>query len=215
MKFKNKILIITLIFVAIILLNNLDCFGYSAGDTVTISPLEGDPFEITLQNDLPEEYSNFNYFCLSKNNYISIIPNSVAYLKIDTPSNDYVIGRFYDVSGNFVSKKELLLSSDGFFNPRGSNPTNSLVILKSCFTDTDSAILSKHLKYTIYNSDDTVFFKVTPTLEETLVEGYKVAKTTIHQTTKQQLVEILPVGVVIMATLILVSLIAYFRFWRQ
>lgn len=215
MKTNNKILLFLIIFIGILLLFTIDCFAYSAGDTVTINPIEGDSFEVTLQEDLPEDYSDFNYLCISSNYSISIFPNNVAYMKISDPNDDYIIAKFYDTSGNIITTKELLMTTSGEFNPYGSNPTNKLVILKSYFYNTDSSVLAKAIPYTIYNEDDTIFFKVAPTLEETLVEGYKVAKTTIHQTTKQQIVEILPVGIVILATMIVVSLIAYFRFWRQ
>lgn len=215
MKTNNKILLFLTIFIGILLFLNLDCFAYSAGDTVTINPLEGEPFQVTLQEDLPEAYSDFNYFCINSNYTIDIFPNNVAYMKISEPNDEYIVASFYDTSGNVINRKRLIMTSSGEFNPYGSNPTNKLVVLKSYFYNTDSSVLAKAIPYTIYNEDDTIFFKVTPTLEETLVEGYKVAKTTIHQTTKQQIVEILPVGIVILATMIVVSLIAYFRFWRQ
>ncbi len=215
MKTNNKILLFLIIFIGILLLFTIDCFAYSAGDTVTINPLEGESWQVTLQEDLPEAYSDFNYFCISSNYSITIFPNNVAYMKISEPNDEYVIASYYDASGNVISTKGLIMNNAGEFNPYGSNPKNKFVVQKSIFYNTDSSILAKAIPYTIYNEDDTIFFKVTPTLEETLVEGYKVAKTTIHQTTKQQVVEILPVGIIILATMIVVSLIAYFRFWRQ
>lgn len=62
------------------------------------------------------------------------------------------------------------------------------------------------------------FLLVTPpteaTLEEVTTQAHQMAKEITAEALEKELVELIPVGVVILATMILVSLIAFFRFWK-
>lgn len=227
MKLKNKILIITLIFVAIILFGKLDCFGYISDGTCTNTEKHAflkDSFYNFIINSgyYNSDYMVFasqsksdssfcHFFYIPKDSYLKNnihYQNDIINVKFYGESDSkYITGWLKEVNGN-VEISNFLETT--FNNDTSAN--NDLQIYLDdnylyLFTNTD-----------IY-SDDSVFFSAVSlgetSLEVVLQEGYQTAQKITTQSITQQLGVLVPVGIVIMATLILVSLIAYFRFWRQ
>lgn len=240
MKFKNKILIITLIFVAIILLSKLDCFalenvtmkGYSeefSRDTFkNLSTAQEKLDYIKRMPFYSKESDNLKYIFMAYSDY-------TAYLMV----SDYPFKVRQLNSGNAQTYISSLGTSHMYsiwFQEKSKlysiNTANNSEYSDSLFTgkmDTSTMLSSLSINHDLVFTDtvngtgvaisredcNQPFPLITPTLQEVLEKGYQTTQETTTQSITAQLVEILPVGVVIMATLILVSLIAYFRFWRQ
>ena len=213
MKLKNKILIITLIFVAIILLFKLDCFALENVPTTQYS----------------EEFSRTTFTNLStaqeKLDYIKRMP---FYFKVDKLNKDSAtsyfssIGTCHMYSINFQEESKWysikVANNSEYSNSLFNGKMGSSTMMSSLSINHDLLFSDKGngTGVAIAREDcKQPFPLITPTLQEVLEKGYQTAQETTTQSITAQLVEILPVGIVIMATLILVSLIAYFRFWKQ
>lgn len=239
MKLKNKILIITLIFVAIILFGNKTF--------ATDQKMELPTLPESVQEFIKDKYyfacsvygdnNTIEYYICEKpllfvsydegsssvkNNYYDYvyIPNTdyckTYYLRYQTKDST-----FYNYDGIVYNDNIRYISYSGNQNINGvkyfGQSRSKLSILKSNF-DVYGYVTKRDSSYNIFIDTDSknLVFQVPPQgLTQVLEEGYQTAQKITTQSITQQLGVLVPVGVVIMATLILVSLIAYFRFWRQ
>lgn len=241
MKLKNKILIITLIFVAIILLNNKTFATVTKEDLPKLPEslqefIKDKYYVITLQ---PANNSVLDYFICEKpllylsyvDDYHNILQHQGWYDDIFIPNTDYCktyhfcynmgSSKIYTDSGNEYSDNLDYIKCYGNFKINDINyygRSNTIIsILDSnfdvyCFNksrDSNNNIIFD------FKTKNLVFQAPPQGLTQVLEEGYQTAQKITTQSITQQLGVLVPVGIVIMATLILVSLIAYFRFWRQ
>lgn len=247
MKLKNKILIITLIFVAIILFSN------------NIFAVENNYYlkDEYIPPELPDSVKKFaedKYFTYITNGYLTyylffertdtaiLSPEnnpSNAFLAIPDPSNFkswyiyYEPGRTdyenstLDSNNNILPKETRIddimkMYPISFYGETyypfgfGSNyyiiDSNFDIYSYICKEDSSG---KRYMDDECYSSKNLVFQAPPQGLTQVLEEGYQTAQKITTQSITQQLGVLVPVGIVIMATLILVSLIAYFRFWRQ
>lgn len=213
MKTNNKILLFLTIFIGILLLLTIDCFGYTYNhfnlkldgtDEVffnrsTMELTVNDNVYLITDDSLPSNYTKISViresFTMGNQYWICFLPDNSDKLIITNSSNK--------INNNDFTLY-MLSSSDSDFSiyESGSNVFNI-----------DSIVLSN---VDVYNQGGELVFQTPPlALEEVLAEGYQIAQETTRQSITAQLVDLVPVGIVILATMIVVSLIAYFRFWRQ
>lgn len=247
MKLKNKILIITLIFVAIILLTN----NIFAAENNYYLKDEYIPPELP---DSVKKFAEDKYFTYITNGYrtyylflektntaiISLKDNpNTAFLAVPDPSNFkvwqlvYEPGSYGYITSTLDSNKNILPEEveinnimenykftfyDKTYYPYGFGSSCSIIDsnfdIYSYICKEDSSG-KRYMDDECYSSKNLVFQAPPQGLTQVLEEGYQTAQKITTQSITQQLGVLVPVGVVIMATLILVSLIAYFRFWRQ
>lgn len=213
MKFKTKILI--LLFILILSINTI-CFA-SSTETKNVINYQGYEFP-----EFPSDYDNYNY------HYIMYVPNSNSYVLSMTNSIVY-----YSSDHEFSHKTNTMVDEPGFvyyyatsgsivdykFNPKNDNSSwsyirtfgNSSGFILRDWTANNNCIVFSDFNIT-NDDDDSTFFYKTPFLHFTNTQ-LNFAKS-FFQPLSRVLAVIIPVGVVIMAILVTVSLIAYFKFWR-
>lgn len=240
MKLKNKILIITLIFVAIILLFKLDCFALENVPTTqyseefsrtTFTNLSTAQEKLDYIKRMPfysKESDNLKYIFMANSYYTTYLMVSDYPFKVDKLNKDSAtsyfssIGTCHMYSINFQEESKWysikVANNSEYSNSLFNGKMGSSTMMSSLSINHDLLFSDKGngTGVAIAREDcKQPFPLITPTLQEVLEKGYQTAQETTTQSITAQLVEILPVGIVIMATLILVSLIAYFRFWKQ
>ena len=223
MKTTTKILIITVSFLLLLSIFNNNSFAGTLERFTTSEFLSKETAEERF-----ELFTNLSYFDESdlnlKYRVMFCVPGTYAMLFL----SDYPIKVDTLNSGNAAS----YISGLGTIAMYCSNPDYSTYTKKlnyseytifwsnQCSTDTLLQHLSTNHDLTFVENDNIAisreettlpFPNTTPTLAETIVAGYQVAKETTAQTITTPLVELIPVGIVIMATMIVVSLIVYFK----
>ena len=229
MQLKNKLFLIFLFF-GVFLIFNSKVFASSDDFILNFSSLS------TAYN-----YSDFNYKNFVLNRVSSLTEEDLKLFKYVVCNYAYtpqqsdirvILSKspiFKDSSG-FSSNDsfmyfEILLSPEGNLNRTISfsyydngNVYNNFISSISAANNivyTDSTLSTAF--YTPTNND---FFPLppiveeTPTLAEVMAQGHQQAKEITQESLETELAELIPVGVVIMASLVLVYLIAYFKFWR-
>lgn len=237
MKTNNKLLLFLIIFIAILLFLTLDCFAVDMLPESFTSLTAEEKLSFLKSQDIYDENDNnlkYVFFCYSDYNaylLLSDYPFKVSSLGSGTsgsiisgigtvvsycfyswggevlPSPQYDFDNNYDTSGRVI----------GNFN------TYSFVFSNKLGTSTMLETLSINHDLTYVDSNDIAisredcndpFPPITLTLEEVLEKGYQTASETTRQSMTAQIVETLPVGIAILATMIVVSLIAYFKLFK-
>lgn len=234
MKINNKILLFLIIFIGILLFLTLDCF---AADMIpdSFKNLSSEEKLVFLksQDFYNKKDDNLKYIILDYSNYgVSLYLSDYPFkaTSIDTQgysfyaNGTFVIYYFTYNGSEFVPGDTSLNGSS--FSGRGEFNTSNYDLLFNNYYFINDPFDNFSLNHDVpYLNEDGIAFSredcndpfppITLTLEEVLEKGYQTAQETTRQSMTAQIVEILPVGIAILATMIAVSLIAYFRFWRQ
>ena len=238
MQLKNKLILIFLFFGIFLIFNskvfatedvtiNLSSVNYpnkTLSDLVIPSTVLDNS---SISNETFSEYKylifNFGkgnssdsiYFVFSKTPFFISSNDGVSFV---TPS---YISSSYNYSNNYWSMR-LQESSDGSNLRVGdfnlNSYSSSTPIISNSIIYTDSTFETEYTGSKVTVNED--FFQLTPpaeevpSLAEVVAQGHQQAKEITQESLEVELAELVPVGIVIMASLILVSLIAYFRFWK-
>ena len=233
MKTNNKILLFLIIFIGILLLLNIDCFaltGYNDDfSRTTYNNLSSAEDKLNYIKKLSfvnnDEIVDLNYVFLCNSDYFvtlyfSDYPFKVSQLNSGSSGSQISgLGTIYYYCIRFEEQSKL-------YEKESYNYSSYSILPQGSGMGTSDMLetLSINHDLTYVDSDDIAisredcnepFPPITLTLEEVLEKGYQTTQETIRPSITAQLVEILPVGIVVLATMIMVSLIAYFRFWRK
>lgn len=218
MKLNNKILILFFILISILFIN-INCFATST-ETEKVINYEGYEFP-----EFPSDYDNYNYkyivfnpdtkvysllLSTSKMYYssdVNFINNYIYSGSFTSPDYDY----YYFLNVNFkryIFKPELDNSSWTFFDDFNTGVGDFFTIGFK-----EGKYIPIFATENIINDDDnSTFFYKTPFLHFTNTQSnFSVS---FFQPLGRVLAEVIPVGVVILAAMVTVSLVAYFKFWR-
>lgn len=226
MKLKNKILIITLIFVAIIFLIKLDCFATE----IDLNEIVNSDIEISddyKQNILKYKYIfAYNTHAGSSKGWAIIGCDAPFYITDDQTFLTFAV----KVPATYSFLRCYGSSDSLYLEQRDTSITSAFIdnTFSSLSVSTFDSILynnfnvyeihfyrDENYNHHLTETSNLVFQAPPQGLTQVLEEGYQTAQKITTQSITQQLGVLVPVGIVIMATLILVSLIAYFHFWRQ
>lgn len=233
MKTNNKILLFLIIFIVILLFLTLDCFaltGYNDDfSRTTYNNLSSAADKLNYIKELSffnnDEVVNLKYVFLCNSDYFvtlyfSDYPFKVSQLNSGSSSSQ-ISGsgtisyyRIYFEEQSKLYAKESYNYGSYTILPQGSGMGTSEMLETLSINHDLIYVDSNDIAISREDCNDP-FPPITLTLEEVLEKGYQTTQETIRPSITAQLVEILPVGIVILATMIVVSLIAYFRFWRQ
>ena len=209
MKTKNKILVILASFILLLLLFNSKAF---AAENQVLKNIPTDiPYYEKWFPQLPKD-TQIIYI-------VNLTDSKLPLIYYSTEKNvNFVISVSNSNSKNYDLKlmdKEFNKSYD-FGYIQGSD--NAKIVANqqiSCrYVDNDSLYTSADVYKKIDNGYEVVFQAPPQGLEAVLEEGYQTAQVITTQSITQQLGVLVPVGIVIMATIILVFLIKSFHFWR-
>lgn len=139
----------------------------------------------------------------------------------ETPMDDL---RFF-VDGSGIVRVQYMNSTRKLYLKQAYLDGSEWVVKYDVSAPSGRYMIFKHTGTIYYSNDniysgmdnDDIFFQPTPlvkTLEEVIQETHLVAKEITQEAITAELVELVPVGVGILATIILVSLIAYWNFWK-
>ena len=225
MKIRNKIILIVLFFTLFLLFaNKVNAFDFTYNN-------------VDYSIDLPEEPNGRDYV-IYISIYGSITRLNVIYLNDDTTlfglslGSDPVPAFYSRPQKSWTYYRTQLSSVKWEYSPGdltfGNNcfDYNDFESFVSCVNErillstVDIALLSVWSGNSLYSYEGELVFQVPPqvqevlTLEEVTTQAHLQAKEITTESLEKELEELVPVGVIILATLILVSLVAYFSFWR-
>ena len=232
MKTNNKLLLFLIIFIAIFLFLTLDCFaltGYNDDFSRTIYNNFSSEDKLNYIKELSffnnDEVVNLKYVFLCSSDYFvtlyfSDYPFKVSQLNSGSSASlisglgtIYYYRIYFEEQSKLYAKESYNYGSYTIL-PQGSGMGTSEMLETLSINHDLTYVDSNDIAISREDCNDP-FPPITLTLEEVLEKGYQTASETTQQSMTAQIVEILPVGIIILATMIVVSLIAYFRFWRQ
>ncbi len=216
MKLKNKIVILLFILISFLSIN-INCFATSTETEKNVINYQGYEFP-----EFPSDYDNYDYklivFYSPLNSYDLLLSDNPFYYSSDINfidgylhNGDSIDDTFYDYIYSLSPANVKRYN----FNPSLDNSSwifkrfsEGMVVYFE--TNTYHIIYSN---FNVINDDDnSTFFYKTPFLHFTNTQS-NFAKS-FFQPLARVLAVVVPVGVVILAVLVTVSLIAYFKFWR-
>lgn len=204
MKLKNKIFIV-LFFLLVFLLLSSKCFA-----TIDYQGYEFPEF--------PKDYNNYKYSYIwyypNYNRYSLCLSNSKMFFSSDnTLSNGISVDFDSDVYDFFYTEDLHFIVYNFIPSVDNSSWTFSMELDDDLFKLVTGNYTFIYSSENIIDEDNnSVFFYKTPFLHFTNTQSTIAA--ILCQNLARTLHQIIPVGVVIIAAMVTVSLIAYFKFWR-
>ena len=223
MKLKNKFLLIFIFFALILMFNNSNCFAITQEELETEL---GYPLYVSSKFEyLFDEIQNYEYYSWisfpdSNNNdkYVLVLSNNKGNLNFYTNSKNLYLLDDEKNKLNFSYYRFSFSQNDNYIEcySMSSYELDIIYAPNIGVNSLDNAVYISNLDLYDYETNE-ILFQVPPqvkTLEEVVQESHLVAKEITQEALTAELAELIPVGVAIMAAMIVVSLIAYFQFWK-
>ena len=205
MQLRNRILLISAIIVAFLTIpsfaTNDNEFVYSEDFTITDECFTY--AYVTVFQNVVKEGSYYQLYVYYSNEEFTFVKTGDTYFNYDFSNGFGVYHKVFAIKNNVVSVyvDEHLIKSTGALSLALVNggTINDLIL----FSDVD-----------ITDIDGNVVFQAPPSLERVTRKAQIIAGVVTQETLTSELAEMVPVGVTILATMILVSLVAYFPHWK-
>ena len=210
MQLRNKILLIFVVIVAFFTIPSFaassnefeyndivftdDCFTYQYVTVCVNEKTSDNSFEMHVM------YSEEPFLVI----YDEANPDRIQFDKGDTSGFDRKIFHVIDGEVDNISSSSFKIGYTAIYSTE-TVVISSVEDLKNCivFTDID-----------VCDADGNVVFQSPPSLERVTRKAQIIAGVVTQETLTAELAELVPVGVTILATMILVSLVAYFPHWK-